>query len=114
MSENGRDVDHLTPFSQLGPPCTFDEFIRRYLSNIPGYVGKLFLSYKADSYIRIEDMPQAFTEFIESIGITHKAFLKCCDLKKQNVSNTIVQWDSKLRERVRESEREIFDHFEYF
>ena len=113
ITENGRDVDHLVPFAQLNS-STFDDFVYDYLYHFPGFVTKLFLSYKADTYMRIEDMPEAFIELMQSIGVSDTIANMALSLKKQNVSKTIVQWDDRLRERVRVLDRKIFDSFEYY
>jgi len=40
-----------------------ESFIQRYLENIPGEVGKMFDTYRANAVIRLEDLPYAGEEF---------------------------------------------------
>jgi len=76
-------------------------------------VGRLFLSYDADSYLRIEDMPWAFLEFLSALGVPKAMRERCVDLGKLNASKSIPLWNKRLRRRVLEAEREVCDEFEY-
>ena len=60
-------TNHLGRFESLDA-SSLDAFVAAYLAEIPGGVGKLYDLYKADVRVRVEDLPWAFVEFVESLG----------------------------------------------
>ncbi len=93
---------------------SFDSYIRRYLSGRCEAVSHVYARYKADSCMRIEDMPWAFMEFLQSIDVPPSLYRRCEKLGKQNVSGSLPQWDRKLRQRIVEMEKEVCEAYEYY
>jgi hypothetical protein len=93
-------------------PIDFDDFIRLYLTRMPGYVSKMFLIYRADSYIRLEDLPQAFHDVLGSYDIEQRD--RCLTIPKQNFNRKeFPLWNPSLYDRVLDSEAEAMERFEY-
>lgn len=115
IKRGSMDTNHLGAFEGLGRSC-FDDFVRAYCYNMEGGIGKLFHIYiqGADSCLRIEDMPWALLELLESCGVPEDARKRFATLGKQNVSPSLPTWDNKLRKRVLEAEGEIVEHFDYY
>lgn len=91
---------------------TFDEFVRAYLSN--GWsVGRMFASYGADVVIRVEDLPWAFIEFLESLGVEQKNRERCLGIARVNESIGLPEWNPSLRDRVLEAEWEMIERYDY-
>ena len=93
---------------------SFDAFIRSYLHQIPGGVGGLFGRYKADTYLRTEDLSQAFMELMQSLGVSDQLLDGCKRLPRQNESIELPVWNESLKTQVRDSERKMFDAFDYY
>lgn len=92
-----------------------ESFIRRYLRDIPGQVGKMFDIYQANSIIRLEDLPLAAEEFFESVGVPSSTAKMVSLITPQNARKGqphIV--DKKLRRAVVEAEKDFCDRYEYF
>lgn len=51
----------------------FAEFVEWYLKNEPGLVGRIFDLYKADTTIRVEDLPGAAVDFLRLRGVSEAA-----------------------------------------
>jgi len=86
-----------------------EDFVYSYLQNIPGEISKLFLSYQADSYMRIEDMPWAMLEFLEMIGVPRPN-----RFPPTTVFQLAPTINDTLRRRLIKTEEEICDAFDYY
>jgi len=109
----GNGKGYLAQFYALDR-ASFDSFVRSYLLTFPGFIGKLFSMYKSDTCMRLEDMPWAFMEFVETFGVSYNNARLCKNLRKQNVSGSIIKWNKLLREKVMNSESDFCDRYEYF
>lgn len=65
-----RLVDML---SLQGDRICFAEFAEWYLLNEPGLVGRICGLYKADTTLRVEDLPSAAVAFFRSMGVGEAA-----------------------------------------
>lgn len=92
---------------------SFERFILSYASVMPGAVGEMFKAYHADSYLRIEDMPWAFAELMESLEVPQHLRQRCYDIPKQNCSPRLPKYNSRLRRLVARAEREMMMDFDY-
>jgi len=95
------------------PAIDFDEFIRNYLKNCPGAVGRAFKAYNASCHIKIEDTPWAVVTFLESMGVPKKMRNNCLGLNPQNISKHLPRWSPHLYAQVQESEKELVDEYNY-
>lgn len=107
------DVDCLVSWGQLDH-TSFDGFIRSYLNEMPGAVGRLYAIYKADSYLRIEDMPWAFIELMEMIDVPYERRRRIVSIGKRNASGSLPLWNRRLRELVLEAESKPCCDFDYY
>lgn len=87
-----------------------DYSIQEYLSKHSGRISKMFARYKADSYLRIEDMPEAFEESMEMFGVSNPERCRAIPLPVRPT----IEWDPILRRRVLEAEREFCETYDYF
>jgi len=92
----------------------FDTFIERYLESVPGAVGQMYNKYEADIVLRVEDLPWALVELLRTFDVGLPYQTMCAKLHRVNASSLIPRWDNRLREQVREAEREVMDVYEYF
>lgn len=93
---------------------TFDEFIRAYLASnwtVSGMIG----SYGADSVIRVEDLPWAFCEFLQSVGVSCELGDRCLLIPTANAARNeqVPRWNPQLRARVVEKEQDAIELFDY-
>lgn len=95
---------------------TFDEFIRRYLDEMPGAVGRMFASYNADSCMRVEDLPAAFCELLESLGVPRKLRERCIETGPDNITHPDKRpkWNKQLKDAVIRAEVQFLERFEYW
>jgi hypothetical protein len=93
---------------------SFESFVRSYLRTMPGGVGQVFFAYNADSYMKLEDMPWAFAELLESAGVPRPLRQRIYDLKAQNCSSRRVSLKGKLRRQVLEAEERLVEEFDYY
>ena len=112
LRDGSRDVNHVGMFSRLAGG-TFDEWIRNYLNLMPGAVGDLYAKYRADSYLRLEDMPWALVELLEALGVPEVFRGLVAGLPRRNRSASTPRWDPSLRRRVLEAERKTLEDFDY-
>lgn len=89
----------------------FAKFILDYLDVYPGRVGKKFESYKADLFIRVEDLPEAFYEFMNSLRVPRSLYEHL--IKKPDFQNGLPKWDPELRRRVCQAEKKMLEDFDY-
>lgn len=92
---------------------TFDEFIRRYLNEMPGQVCRMFDAYHADICLRLEDLPWAFIELLDSLGVPRKLRERCLVLGIENPSKILPKWSPSLKARVIDAEWYFIERFEY-
>jgi hypothetical protein len=96
---------------ELDRSGTLDEFVWKYLSSSKGEIGRMMLSYDADSYIRVEDLPDAFVELMGSIGRpVNKNRLPPSPRK----TYLLTSWNSRMKSLVMDAEKELVSHFDYF
>jgi len=93
---------------------SFENFVGRYLDECPGQVDRIFASYNADTYLRLEDMPWAAVELFESLGIPRDVRILCRRITPQNCSKLFIPKSRNLYLRVMEAEAEMTDRYEYF
>ena len=101
-------------FGSLGIDDGLDAFVWQYLHELPGEVGRLLLKFKADSILRIEDMPQAFIELASALGIDPVYFPTIERMGRTNVNPLVVEMSEILSERVVDAEKEMCCEYEYF
>ncbi len=95
---------------------TFDDFIRRYLDEAPGEVGRMMTGYNADSYIRVEDLPMAFVNFLEPFGVPRIMRHQCTTIKLVNATRSDLKpkWNKQLYDAVLRTETPFLERFEYW
>ena len=104
--------DSVSAFGSI-PRGSFFEFVNSYLNIMPGGIGHLFRCYKADSYLRIEDMPWAFIELLESLQVPKVLRDKCRELPAANVSLHLPRWNPHQRAAVVQVESELCETYDY-
>lgn len=63
---NVKQVDAFLPVKNR---CiSAEDFIRQVVEIMPGHIGRMMLSYNADSFIRTDELNEAFYELLESAG----------------------------------------------
>ena len=104
-------VDDLCTDKELH---SFDDFVRHLLMK-PGSVSAMFESYKADVAIRVEDLPWAFVEFLESLGVPSVMAGRCVRINPMNVQLDRKRsvWNPSLKTRFMASEIEFLERYEY-
>jgi len=107
---------NLVPLKYMGgfadsPLDNFDSFVEDYLNRMPGAVTTLYRNYQADTFIRIEDMPGAFHELMESFGVPRTLYGYHVRTPIQN--NNLPEWNPKLRALVAKQEMSIIDEYDY-
>ena len=108
-------VECVDVFRPAAGAKDFDEFVRYVLSLGPGAVGGMFRAYNADVILRVEDLPWAFVEFLESLAVPRKLRERCLSLNRQNPTKPELfpTWHPSLKARVLQSEAEMVDRYEY-
>ncbi len=113
MKHNGVKRPRLRRFTELRLDSPGD-FLRDYLDKLPGSISELYDEYRADTVLRIEDMPWALTELLEGLGID--------PVLRDNATRMAVptgEWknaevDPGLRRSLMNAERKISDAYDYF
>lgn len=109
-SRNYSNGDSPIPFDSW-PVRTFSAFVRAYLEERPGYIGELYAQYDSDVCLRVEDLPLAFGELMDSVGVDPLFNLYLyLNVRKPN----LPQWDRSLRYLVTREEGAIFERYEYY
>jgi hypothetical protein len=110
----GYDGNHLGKLGCLPRGGTFDRFIDRYLQEMPGTVGDLYRTYEADSVLSYADLPWAFIELVQSLGVSKEllgnSFFGC----RPNLADYGPDWPRSLRREVCEAERWVLDTYDYW
>ena len=101
-------------FVELPKKQGFDKFVVRYLEAMPGEITRIFDSYKADSRIRLEDMPWALVDLLESFGIEQKGLDRVIALPPQAKASMRSKWRPDLRQRVLDAEAEFCRALDYY
>jgi hypothetical protein len=78
----------------------------------PGFVTNQYARYRADSYIRIEDCPEAFASLLKIIGIDPEKLDRPFLREKPALPRAPL--NPTLHKRILESEREVFTRFDYW
>jgi len=114
-SWNVAKLKFLPEFLNLNTNQNFDDFVVEVIDTIPGAIGRLFFSYKADTYLRSEDYPDNFVELARSLEVNHQFF------ENPFFSNPINKygyyesmWKTNIWNRLIASERELCEHFDYY
>jgi hypothetical protein len=89
----------------------FEQFVDLLLLASPGAIGRLFSRYKADSVLRLEDMPWALMETAGALGLSEDAAAQCVTVEKipEPALSSVRQKDL-----VVESERELCSRYDYW
>jgi len=96
---------------------TFEIFIQHYLREFPGEVGRMFESYRAQSYLRTEDFPWGFLELLRAVEVPQHERDACVKIPKQNEHNrkhVRPRFPRSLWNKVMEAERPMAKRFGYF
>jgi hypothetical protein len=103
--------EHAERFGTFNKSMSWLDYLDHYLENHRGSIGKLFLSYEADSYIRREDLPDGLRELLTSLDIGR-------DVGDLLPSFRFPPWraplDKSARRSVCDSEKELCDAFDYW
>lgn len=92
---------------------SFSLFIKSYLRMMPGAVGRMFKTYRATSYIRLEDEPFGLLDLLRSCEIRVET-TKIKTLAPANRSRTYSPiWEKHLRDAVMKAESEFVEEFDY-
>jgi len=96
------------------PDSDFNKFVTRHLERRSGEIGRIFDSYRADIRLRLEDMPWALIELLESLGIEQNKLNQIVDLPPQSKTASRSTWQSNLRQQVLESEASFCRDLDYY
>lgn len=110
MRRGSVECNHMGPFASFRRESLWS-FAFDYLNKDPGAVGRLFKRYHADTCLRVEDMPWAFTELMESLCVPRQLYNKVSGLKRPVVP---VNIDPELRAQICRAEEETMDAYDYF
>jgi len=94
------------------PHESFDKFVSWYLETKSGLISRIFDSYQADNRMRLEDMPWALVELLESFGVDQKNLDRVTNLPPWVLPRS--EWRSDLRQQVIESEIEFCRNLDYY
>jgi len=101
----------LPPFTDL-PNQSREGFLRAYLHECPGAVGELFGHYKADSIMRVEDLPWALVDLLTTLGI-EKAGIESVRRVVPGGSFVNRTIDRTLRNRILDAERSLCEQYDF-
>ncbi len=99
----------LVDFSRLDASY-YGVFLSQYLNRMPGRLTRLMTGYNADSYIKYEDLPDAFLEFMYSLGYSPPIQGSDFFHKKPWMQVMPNYWNDKIMQ----AEKELVDEFDYF
>jgi hypothetical protein len=103
--------EHDERFGTFSKSMSWLDYLDWYLAEHRGDIGRLILSYEADSYIRFEDLPDGLRELRSSLGI------------KGTMMDLLPPWvfssygaptDKSARRSVCDAEKEMCDAFDYW
>lgn len=92
----------------------FDEFVQDYLRQCPGGISRYFNRYQCDSRLKIEDLPWALIEMLESFDVPKSLRSRVIVLEKKNQSRRKSIWTPHLRSQVMDAEREFCEELDYY
>jgi len=110
---------------KIGVPCVdrfsdvaieskdFTGFILNYVEKCPGTVGSMFEAYRANTYLRLEDMPWAWIDMLRSVGVSKGAAEQVRKIGRINQSTGKPVVTKMLREVITRSEQVMMDAFDY-
>jgi len=110
LRKNEVESNHTGYFSML-PKDTFHQFVQGYLAKDPGSISRLYNRYEADTCIRVEDLPWAFLELAESLGVPEVMLSKARRLVPPVQA---VQLPDHLHRQVIDAEREVVESYDYW
>lgn len=110
--QNDQDAIRLGGFYML-TRISFNDWLDEYLDDPHLSVMGLFDQYRADTVMRIEDMPWAFVEFMESIGIEKTYRETIMRLQRLNRSKSLPAWNQLRWDEVMHKERILLERYEY-
>ena len=104
--------EYLGWFNSTHGAETFEDWVKIYLADVPGEVGRLMRSYQADTFMRYEDFPEAAREFFRSLEVD-QILLRHSYFSRWPCTPDYV-WEQELRRQVMDAERELFNTFDYW
>lgn len=96
------------------PRTSFEQFVTQYLEVLPGKITELQDSYKADSRLRLEDMPWALVELLETLSIKQEKLDCVIKLPKQHVAKKRAVWKQKHYDAVLKEEQQFCEALDYY
>ena len=97
----------LGPIARLDDTGGFKDFVEDYLDHCPGAVGRVFAQYRADSCLRLEDMPWALIDLLKSFG-------KVVSQRESGPSVVVYNIGDALYRLVMQAEANIVQRYDYF
>lgn len=109
-------IDCVDVFSSLSKESgDVYEFLARYLDEMPGTVGEMFSNYKASTIMRVEDLPWAVIELLESLGVKSKITSKLLEFPAVNCRRGHAHvLDKELRKKIVKAEDAFCEQYDYF
>jgi len=104
------ESNHTGYFSML-PKETFQQFVQSYLAKDPGSISRLYNRYEANTYLRVEDLPWAFLELAESLGVPEVMLAK---IRQLTTPTQALQLPDYLHCQVIEAECTIAELYDYW
>lgn len=105
--------DNIILQNDLNYRDSFRVFLLDYLDTCPGSVGKFFDFYKADSMIRIEDLPEAFVELAATLGVDKIWQDTVRDLPELNASHWLPSCTNLIQDIIK-AEKELCETYDYW
>lgn len=100
-------LTRLQPWTRLRNGSV-GEFVEDYLRSSPGAVGKLFDACEVDTCIRVEDLPYAFLELLESLDIVRPPTLP------ELLHCPATRMEPEHWRRVVRAERDFCERYDYY
>ena len=92
----------------------FETLIWRYLDHGRGSIGRAFAAYGGEVVLRVEDLPWALVELLESLDVPRPAACSIVGLPPVNRSPELPPWPDGLRQRVLDAEIEFCERYNYW
>ncbi len=108
LRSNDGDAQLLTVLNDAQP---IDSFVCEYVRRTAGALGRIASRYEADTVLRIEDMPWAFVELVDSLGVPKAMRDRVIGLSKPKNLHSSRTYHGKM---VANMERELMERYEYF
>jgi len=90
---------------------SFREFVGKNAMHCEGRLSELVLSYRANSFLRLEDLPDAFHDLMEAVGVDSRK-MPLPPVPDALVSRGMLPADTYTR--LIEAERDLIDLFDYW